>query len=427
MLAAAGAGGPLFVVEIVAASAKVLLASTEVPLATRGLVDRLDTGTLRRIAVTVAVAAAVLATRLVVGRMKRRADALSTTHRLLLSTSVAATTAAGVLALLVVWERSGAIVDAVQSAAIADQLSNVVLAVILLASAYALTDFLGGVIREVAAESTAISDHQEEVLRRVLQLSVYTAVGLVTVGLFTDNVGGLLVGAGFLGIVIGMAARQTLGAVLAGFVLMFSRPFEVGDWVSVAEYEGTVTEISILSTRLRSFDGETVTIPNDEVRSGAIVDRSRRDRLRLEVEVGVDYAADLERATAVVEDAVVDVDGVARMPQPNAVTKQFADSAVVLGVRYWISNPSMRKRWRTQTDAMHSIKAALEAAGITIPFPQQTLSRRTDAVDAALDARVGGEATDAVQTDSNTETDPAQADTPADTETSTTNTGGSDT
>jgi small-conductance mechanosensitive channel len=416
MVAAAGAGSAFAAIEL-----SVVL--PDMPVAT-GVVGRLDTATLRRVAVTVAVAAAVLATRLVVGRVKRRADALSTTHRLLLSTSVAATTAAGVLALLVVWERSGAILDAVRSAAIADQLSNVVLAVILLASAYALTDFLGGVIREVAAESTAISDHQEEVLRRVLQLSVYTAVGLVTVGLFTDNVGGLLVG---------MAARQTLGAVLAGFVLMFSRPFEVGDWVSVAEYEGTVTEISILSTRLRSFDGETVTIPNDEVRSGAIVDRSRRDRLRIEVEVGVDYAADLERATAVVEDAVVDVDGVARMPQPNAVTKQFADSAVVLGVRYWISNPSMRKRWRTQTDAMHSIKAALEAAGITIPFPQQTLSRRTDAVDAALDARVGGEATDAVQTDANTEADPTQADTPtdasasADTETSTTNTGESDT
>ena len=163
MVAVAGVGSVFAAIELFAVQ-------PDMPVAT-GVVDRLDTATLRRIAVTVAVAAAVLATRLVVGRVKRRADALSTTHRLLLSTSVAATTAAGVLALLVVWERSGAIVDAVRSAAIADQLSNVVLAVILLASAYALTDFLGGVIREVAAESTAISDHQEEVLRRMLQLS----------------------------------------------------------------------------------------------------------------------------------------------------------------------------------------------------------------------------------------------------------------
>ena len=351
---------------------------------------RLVSGSARQIAVSALIVGVILGARLLVGRVKRRDGELSSKQRLLLSTTVAGVTAAGVLSLIVVWERSGALVDAVRSAAIADQLSNIVLAVVLLASAYAVTDFLGGVIRELSAESTAISEHQEEVLRRVVQLSVYLVVALVTIGLFTDNVGGLLVGAGFLGIVVGMAARQTLGAVLAGFVLMFSRPFEVGDWVSIGDHEGTVTEISIINTRLRSFDGEVVTLPNDEVRSGPVVDRSRRNRLRIEIEVGVDYATDIDRAAAVVEEAVTGIDGVAQMPQPDVVTKRFADSAVVFGVRYWIRNPSMRKRWRTQTAAMSAIKADLEAEGITIPFPQQTLSSRRDGADAELNARIGG-------------------------------------
>jgi small-conductance mechanosensitive channel len=351
---------------------------------------RLVSGNARQIAVSALIVGVMLGARLLVGRVKRRDGELSSKQRLLLSTTVAGVTAVGVLSLIVVWERSGALVDAVRSAAIADQLSNIVLAVVLLASAYAVTDFLGGVIRELSAESTAISEHQEEVLRRVVQLSVYLVVALVTIGLFTDNVGGLLVGAGFLGIVVGMAARQTLGAVLAGFVLMFSRPFEVGDWVSIGDHEGTVTEISIINTRLRSFDGEVVTLPNDEVRSGPVVDRSRRNRLRIEIEVGVDYATDIDRAAAVVEEAVTGIDGVAQMPQPDVVTKRFADSAVVFGVRYWIRNPSMRKRWRTQTAAMSAIKADLEAEGITIPFPQQTLSSRRDGADAELNARIGG-------------------------------------
>ena len=351
---------------------------------------RLVSGNARQIAVSALIVGVMLGARLLVGRVKRRDGELSSKQRLLLSTTVAGVTAVGVLSLIVVWERSGALVDAVRSAAIADQLSNIVLAVVLLASAYAVTDFLGGVIRELSAESTAISEHQEEVLRRVVQLSVYLVVALVTIGLFTDNVGRLLVGAGFLGIVVGMAARQTLGAVLAGFVLMFSRPFEVGDWVSIGDHEGTVTEISIINTRLRSFDGEVVTLPNDEVRSGPVVDRSRRNRLRIEIEVGVDYATDIDRAAAVVEEAVTGIDGVAQMPQPDVVTKRFADSAVVFGVRYWIRNPSMRKRWRTQTAAMSAIKADLEAEGITIPFPQQTLSSRRDGADAELNARIGG-------------------------------------
>ncbi|MFC7185940.1 mechanosensitive ion channel family protein [Halorubrum yunnanense] len=352
------------------------------------------TENVRRTIASVLIVGGVLGVRALTSWAKRRDGEVASTQRLLLSASVGAATGIGALSLLVVWDRSGALVDAYESAAIADQLSNVVIAVVILASAYALTDFLGGVIREISAESTVLTDHQEEVVRRLTQLTVYTFALLVAVGLFTDNVGGLLVGAGFLGIVVGMAARQTLGAVFAGFVLMFSRPFEVGDWVQVGDHEGTVTEISIMSTRLRSFDGEVVTLPNDDVRSGSIVDRSRRSRLRIEVEVGVDYAADLERAAAAIEEAVAGVDDVAAMPEPDVVTKRFGDSAVVLGARYWIRNPSMRKRWRTQTDAMGAMKSALEAEGIVIPFPQQTLSAREEGASGPqLDASVEGRAT----------------------------------
>ena len=351
------------------------------------------TENVRRTVASALIVAAVLGVRALTAWVKRRDGELSSTQRLLLSTSVGAATALGALSLLAVWDRSGALLDAFEAAAITDQLSNVVLAVVLLASAYALTDFLGGLIRQISADSTILTDHQEEVVRRLTQLTVYTFALLVVVGLFTDNVGGLLVGAGFLGIVVGMAARQTLGAVLAGFVLMFSRPFEVGDWVEVGDHEGTVTEISIMSTRLRSFDGEVITLPNDDVRSGSIIDRSRRNRLRIEVEVGVDYATDVAGAATLIEEAMADVDDVAAMPEPDVVTKRFGDSAVVLGARYWIRNPSMRKRWRTQTAAMGAIKTALEDAGIVIPFPQQTLSARTEESSGPqLDASVEGRA-----------------------------------
>ncbi|MFC7325236.1 mechanosensitive ion channel family protein [Halorubrum rutilum] len=351
------------------------------------------TENVRRTIASALIVAAVLGVRVLTAWAKRRNGDISSTRRLLLSASVGAATAVGALSLLFVWDRSGALLGAFEAAAVTDQLSNVVIAVVLLASAYAITDFLGGVIREISAESSVLTDHQEEVVRRLTQLTVYTFALLVVVGLFTDNVGGLLVGAGFLGIVVGMAARQTLGAILAGFVLMFSRPFEVGDWVEVGDHEGTVTEISIMSTRLRSFDGEVVTLPNDDVRSGSIIDRSRRNRLRIEVEVGVDYATDLDRAAAVIEEAIADIDDIAAMPEPDVVTKRFDDSAVVLGARYWIRNPSMRKRWRTQTAAMGAVKSALEDAGIVIPFPQQTLSAREEGTSGPqLDASVEGRA-----------------------------------
>jgi len=151
-----------------------------------------------------------------------------------------------------------------------------------------------------------------------------------------------------------------------------------------------------MSTRLRSFDGEVITLPNDDVRSGSIIDRSRRNRYRIEIEVGLDYDTDIERAATVIEETTTEVEDVAAMPEPNAVTKRFGDSAVVLGLRYWIRNPSMRKRWRTQTAAMNAIKPALDEEGIVIPFPQQTLSARdVDASGPQLDASVEGARGDA--------------------------------
>ena len=353
--------------------------------------QQLGSNNLQRLAFTAVVIGGVVLVRIATGYWRSRNPERGSRQRLFLSTVVAGTTAVGVLSVLAIWGFGDTLLGAYDDA-LTDHFSDMVLAVVLLASAYAVTDFLGGVIREVSTESTAISDHQEEVLRRVLQVTVYLLVVLVIIGLFTDNVGSLLVGAGFAGIVVGMAARQTLGAVLAGFVLMFSRPFEVGDWVAINDFEGTVTEITVINTRLRSFDGEVVTLPNDEVRSAVVVDRSRRNRLRVEIEVGVDYDADLNRARDTILDAVSEIEGIERMPEPDVVGKRFGDSAVVLGLRYWIKDPSMRKRWRTQTAAMTAIKSRLTEEGITIPFPQQTLSAREGEFGVELDSDIGRDA-----------------------------------
>jgi len=340
--------------------------------------ERLAAGDAERLALTALVVLLVVVVRIAVGRWRARRSELGSARRLAVSVGIAAVTAAGVFVLIGIWGLGGALLGSVRDAALGDQLSNVVLAVIVLGLAYAAADFLAGLLHELIDDQPAVDRHQEEVLRRITQLSIYTAAGLVVLGLFTDNVGSLLIGAGFLGIVVGMAARQTLGAALAGLVLMFSRPFEIGDWIETGEHEGTVTEITIVSTRLRTFDGEYVTIPNDEVRSRPVIDRSHEDRLRDEIEVGIDYDADPERAGDAAVAAVEGIDGVLEAPPPRAVLKRFDDSAVTLGVRYWIGSPSARRRWTTRTDAATAIKAAFEREGIKIPYPQRELSGRAD-------------------------------------------------
>ena len=261
-----------------------------------------------------------------------------------------------------------------------DHAIDVVLSVILLAGAYAMTDFIGRLTDRFTADRFDISRHEREIVFRTSQVLVYLVAFLVILGgVWTVDLGDLLVGAGFLGIIIGLAARQTLGALLAGFVLMFSRPFEIGDWIELNEFSGIVTDITTFNTRIQTFDGEYVNVPNDTLTTQSIVNRSRKGRLRIEVEVGVDYDSDPERAAAVAEDAVANLDETLSVPSPQVVGKEFADSAVVLGVRFWIDNPSARRMWRARSAAVSAVKRAFEAEGVKIPFPQRELSDRPGA------------------------------------------------
>ena len=282
-------------------------------------------------------------------------------------------------AFLVLWGAHPLAVDAVQAVTDRAELGVRLLVTIgLLVGAYVFTEFLDGRVDEFVAERENITDHQAEITFRLLQITLYIGALITALGVWQVNLSGLLIGAGFAGIVFGMAARQTLGAVIAGFVLMFARPFEIGDWVKIGDNDGIVTDITIVNTRIQTFDGEYVMLPNDYVGSEEVVNRSRKGRLRLHVEVGVDYTTDVDRAIEVAEETLKDIDDVLTVPQPQVVLTEFGDSAVVLDLRFWIDKPSARRKWRAQTAVISQVHEAFREEGITIPFPQRELSARDD-------------------------------------------------
>ncbi|CAI48683.1 mechanosensitive channel protein MscS [Natronomonas pharaonis DSM 2160] len=297
--------------------------------------------------------------------------------RLVVRTLQTGITVVVALVLLIVWGYLD--IARLVAAVLADALpilGRLLLSIGLLAAGIVGTRVLETELESMTADSEFVNQHQQGVLYRVLQITVFTAVGLAALSLWDFNLGGLLVGAGFLGIVVGMAARQTLGSMIAGFVLMFSRPFEIGDWVVIGDEEGIVTDITIINTRLRSFDGEEIVMPNDAVSDGTVINRTRRGRLRLRTEVGIDYEADIERAEQLAAEAMASVDEVAPGPKPQVVPTAFGDSAVVLELRYWIRDPSARKKWQTKQAVVRTVKQRFDDAGVDIPYPHRTLDSR---------------------------------------------------
>lgn len=251
----------------------------------------------------------------------------------------------------------------------------VMISLIVFGIAYTLTRITKRVIKRQSRRD-AITAHQREVGHHVVQVLVFVPAVLFVMALWGVKPGNLLIGAGAVGVIVGLAARQTLGAILAGFVLLFARPFEIGDWVVVDDEEGIVTDVSVFNTEIRTFDNEHVLIPNDGVTSTEIINRSRYDWLRVQVDVGVDYGADPGEAARIAEEAMADCEELPDDPVPDVVLSEFSDSAVVLTCRFWIRDTTISRKWEAQNAAIEAVKAAFERGGVVIPFPQRTVSNR---------------------------------------------------
>ncbi len=283
------------------------------------------------------------------------------------------------VALLLVWGSVDwviAILIAIGSSA--DFVADLSVTVVVVILAYVAIGLFDDAVEAFSERADRVTDHQEEILRRFGQLGVLSLAIATGLTIWGVDLSGLLVGAGFLGIVVGLAARQTLGSLIAGIVLMFSRPFTIGDWVEIGGDEGIVTDITIVNTRLENFDGEFVVIPNDTVANQPITNRSRKGHLRIRLDVGVDYASDPDHARDVALEAMDEVDAIQPTPPPQAFLKEFGDSAVVIELRFWIDRPTPPRKWQATNAVVAAVKAAFEAEGIKIPFPQRELSGRAE-------------------------------------------------
>jgi small-conductance mechanosensitive channel len=287
--------------------------------------------------------------------------------------------ASGGFVLLVIWGQIGAAWRLLALGLLAaPTLGQLLSTGAVLVVAFVLNDVVKDLVTEYTSGTKRVTAHQEQILTRVLQVALILAAVTAIFSIWGIDIGSLLVGAGFLGIVVGLAARQTLGSLLAGFVLMFSRPFEIGDWVEIGDEEGIVTKITIMNTIVRNFDGEHIVIPNDNVNNRPITNRSRDGKLRIHLEVGIDYDDDPEHAKAVAREAVEEVDMVENNPKPQVFPVAFGGSAVTLDIRFWIVPPTPQRRWRATAGVVEAVKARFATESISIPFPQRTLGNRDD-------------------------------------------------
>jgi small conductance mechanosensitive channel len=180
---------------------------------------------------------------------------------------------------------------------------------------------------------------------------------------------------GAAGLAVGLALQGTLSNVAAGVMLLFLRPFKVGDYVEAGGAAGTVKEVGLFNTELATPDNVYIVVPNSAIFSQDISNYSRYATRRLDIAVGVAYDADLTKAMSVLT-ATLEADGRALPdPAPQVMVMELGDSAITLNLRFWVNAADL---WPCKWAMNKAVKEALDAAGIEIPFPQRVLHMKAE-------------------------------------------------
>ena len=202
----------------------------------------------------------------------------------------------------------------------------------------------------------------------VVLVALFIGIGFAGFGRVVGN-SALIIAAGTLA--IGVAGQTVIGSLVSGIVLVMDPEFGVGNFIKWGDRSGTVESITLRVTRVKTPNGELVTIPNTTLTSEAITRPYGRGRYRVVEHIGVAYEDDVEAAMDHFIEAATAIDGVLSDPKPTAYVDEFGSDAVIVRVHYWIEDPRRRDVFRVRSAFARDAKDRLEADDITISPPSK--------------------------------------------------------
>ncbi|WP_105102453.1 mechanosensitive ion channel family protein [Microbulbifer pacificus] len=208
------------------------------------------------------------------------------------------------------------------------------------------------------------------VLETLAVWGTYVVGGLVVLDIFGANTTSLVALLGAAGLAVGLALKDTLQCIAAGFVLLGLRPFRVGETIQFGGTIGTVRKIGLFTTELDTPDGLRISAPNDKVWGETLTNFTRNSSRRIEIIASIAYGDDVETGMNVLRTLVANDARILADPEPSYAVRALADSSVNLHLRAWAKT---EEYWDVYWDLMKKLKPALEAEGLTIPFPQREL------------------------------------------------------
>jgi small-conductance mechanosensitive channel len=204
----------------------------------------------------------------------------------------------------------------------------------------------------------------------VVFAAIAIAFGLAGYGSFLQSLSTVAAAAT---LAIGLAMQDVIKNFVAGVFIFADKPFEIGDWIEWDDNSGTVEDISLRVTRVRTFDNELLTVPNSDLTDDVVKNPVEGDRLRLKFVFGIGYDDDIEKATEIIVEEAEDHPEIMDDPEPSVRLIELGDSSVGLQSRIWIEDPGRADFVRVRGDYVTAVKQRFDEGGIDIPYPNRTI------------------------------------------------------
>jgi small conductance mechanosensitive channel len=237
-------------------------------------------------------------------------------------------------------------------------------AIAVLTAGWILAGYLSVHVGSLLPRTRRVDETVAPFISQVVRYGILVVTVVIVLSQFGVNTTSILAVLGAVGLAIALALQGTLANLAAGIMMIWLRPFNVGEYIDAEGITGTIVEVGLFGTRLRTYDGLQVFAPNSKLWSAKVTNYSRLRTRMVETKVGIAYTADISAAREALLGVATDP-RVLPEPAPFVFVDALGDSAVVLCLRSWVKTTEW---WQANVDFREDAKRRLDAAGVEIPY-----------------------------------------------------------
>ena len=248
---------------------------------------------------------------------------------------------------------------------------KVVISIVIMIVSFSIINWLSKKIAKRADKKVESNKKIDKTIYRTLSyvakvgLKVLVVIALIGyVGIDTSAITALIAS---LGVGVGLAINGTLSNLAGGILILITRPFKDDDYIDACGYSGTVEDIRICHTKLRTTDNKVIYLPNGKLSTSEIVNYSEKDLRRVDLTFSISYSDDLEKAKKVIEEVWNQNELILKDPAPSVRVSAQSASSIDLTAKVWCKNEDY---WTVNFDMLEQVKTAFDQNGIQIPFNQ---------------------------------------------------------